>query len=246
MNGERGRRTRHDRGLLPGSRQPVLMVAAAIAATGAAALAVFLLAPDRAGKREGPAGERADVADGRRNARSTWPPLPPPPSTDPTAPERAQAAVARALRTAPGTLSPTGAIPPFDKDEFALDPKPYLAQVQPARAFQTARPGRGAVVLEAQVPGLAEIQRGSDAPLWVRGVPDAPVTFTAFDGGVFRENGMPSVTVQADARGLAVAYFRATPGLVGDLNIVAGSPLAVGVRRFRLRVVDLLADDGPR
>jgi hypothetical protein len=246
MTSEKGRPSMNDRASRRGSRPPALLVAAVIAATGmAAALAVFLFTRDRGGKRTSLAGERADVAEARRKARSLWPDLPPAPPTDPTAPERAQAAVATALKTAPRTLSPTGAILPFDKEEFARNPKQYLAQVQPGRAFQTARPGRDAVVLAALVPSMAEIQRGTDATLWVRGVPNAPVTFTAFDGGAFKENGMPSVTVQADGRGLAVAHFRATPGLVGDLNIVAGSPLAVGVRRFRLRVVDHLAENQP-
>jgi len=169
--------------------------------------------------------------------------LPPAPATDPTAPERAQAAVTEALRRAPGSLSTTGAVAPFDAVAFARHPKEYLSQVQPARCFQTARPGPDATPLEAQVPRLAPLERGAKASLWVRGVPSAPVTYTAFDGGSFQENGLSSVTVQADAKGLAVAHFVATPGLVGDLNIVAGSPLAVGVQRFRLRVVEHTSQD---
>jgi hypothetical protein len=70
----------------------------------------------------------------------------------------------------------------------------------------------------------------------VKGEPGAPVTFTAFDGGEFKENGLASVTIRADGRGLAGAHFIATPGIEGDLTIVAGSPLSSGVQRFVLRV----------
>jgi hypothetical protein len=169
--------------------------------------------------------------------------LPPPPPLDPTIKERAHAALAEALHRSPGLLSTTAAIPPFDAEAFRRDPKEYLVQVVPARCFQTAKPGPDATVLEAQTPKLAEIERGADTRLWVRGAPNAPVTFTAFDGGTFKENDLGSVTVQADARGLAVAHFVAGRGIVGDLNVVAGSPLAVGAQRFRLRVAEHLADN---
>jgi hypothetical protein len=152
--------------------------------------------------------------------------------------ERAQAAVSEALGTEPARLSTTGALPPFDQDAFLRHPREYLAKVEPARCFQTARPGPDTVVLQTQVANRAVVNRGEALPLWVKTAPNAPVTFTAFDGGQFTENGLGSVSVQADAKGLAAAHFTAPRGIDGDVYIIAGSPLAAGVQRFHLRVSD--------
>jgi hypothetical protein len=155
---------------------------------------------------------------------------------DPRARGRAEAIVAETLRISPERLAPTAALPPFDRQAYDADPKAYLARVEPARCFQTAKPGPDAAPLEAQSQPRLAMPTSGQAPLWVKGEPGAPVTFTVFDGGQFKENGLPSVTVQADARGLAVAHYTAGPGIGGDVNIVAGSPLSVGVQRFSIRV----------
>jgi hypothetical protein len=152
--------------------------------------------------------------------------------------ELAAESVIRQLREEPNSLSTTAALPPFDQGAFDRDPQEYLARVEPARCFQTAKPGPEAMPLQAQSQNRAAIPQGVPQPLWVKTTPNAPVTFTAFDGGEFKENGLPSVTVQADARGLASAHFFAPRGVEGDVNIVAGSPLASGVQRFLLRIVD--------
>jgi hypothetical protein len=145
------------------------------------------------------------------------------PRFDPSARERAAAVVRETLKTAPARLSTTAALPPFDKQAYDADPQAYLSRVEPARCFQTAAPS------------------AEETPLWVKGLPGAPVTFTTFDGGAFKENGLPSVTVQADGRGLAVAHFTAGKGIGGDVSIVAGSPLSMGVQRFVIRVGGPLA-----
>jgi hypothetical protein len=173
----------------------------------------------------------------------------PAPALDSKARERAAQAVRQMLATSPGRLSSTAALPPFDREAFARNPQGYLSRVEPARCFQTAAPGPDAVLLETVVPARAAVTRGSDHSLWVKTAPSAPVTFTAFDGGAFKENGLPTVTVQADGRGLAVARFTAPAGVDGDVHIVAGSPMAAGVQRFFLRVVDTpkaaIAADAP-
>jgi hypothetical protein len=151
-------------------------------------------------------------------------------------PERAAKAVAETLRTSPELLSTTAALPPFDLAEFEAHPKEYLAQVIPARAMQTAEPAADVPALRMQSQARAAIATGEVAPLWVKGEPGAPVTFTTFDGGTFKENGLTSVTVQANANGLAVAHYTAGPGIGGDINIVAGSPLSSGTQRFFIRV----------
>jgi hypothetical protein len=213
--------------------KPKLLVWTVVLATGALGLLGWLLLSGRSGSTP---VERSQAASERRlPARAA---LGPAPALDHTAPERAAEAVAQALRAAPDRLSTTAALPPFDRAAFAANPRQYLARVEPARCFQTAAPGRDVVALQTAVPARAAVTRGVDHPLWVKTAPGAPVTFTAFDGGAFKENGLPSVTVQANANGLAVARFTAPRGVDGDLNIVAGSPLAAGVQRFFLRVVD--------
>jgi hypothetical protein len=156
---------------------------------------------------------------------------------DPGTHARAAENVRAALKDGPNLLSTTAAVPPFDRAAFERDPSSYLAKVVPARCFQTAEPGPETAPLETKSPARTVVPAGGVAPLWVRSAPDAPVTFTAFDGGEFKENGLASITVRADGRGLASAHFVATPGIEGDLTIVAGSPLNSGVQRFVFRVV---------
>jgi hypothetical protein len=163
------------------------------------------------------------------------------PRFDPSATERAAAVVRETLKTAPARLSTTAALPPFDKQAYDADPQAYLSRVEPARCFQTAAPSAEGTPLEVQVPARSVMPTGGETPLWVKGLPGAPVTFTTFDGGAFKENGLPSVTVQADGRGLAVAHFTAGKGIGGDVSIVAGSPLSMGVQRFVIRVGGPLA-----
>jgi hypothetical protein len=67
-------------------------------------------------------------------------------------------------------------------------------------------------------------------------LPDAPVTYTTFGGGTFKENGIGSVSVRADGRGLASAHYSADRGIDGDVTVVAGSPSAVGNQRFFVHV----------
>jgi hypothetical protein len=176
-----------------------------------------------------------EVSRGRRLERG------PAPRIDPTARERAAQVVRETLKIAPTRLSTTAALPPFDKQAYDADPRAYLAEVEPARCFQTAPPSAEGRPLEVQVSARSAMPTGGETPLWVKGVPGAPVTFTSFDGGAFKENGLPSVTVQADGRGLAVAHFTAGKGIGGDVSIVAGSPLSVGVQRFVIRVGGALA-----
>ena len=65
--------------------------------------------------------------------------------------------------------------------------------------------------------------------------PHAPVTFTSFDGGAF-QNLLTSITVQADERGLASAQMTGTTGVLGDVHILAGSPVDSGQARFVVNV----------
>ncbi len=161
----------------------------------------------------------------------------PRPSTEiPDAWKRARAQVALTMKTEPQKLSPTGRPEPFNQAAFEHDPEAYLSRIEPGRCFQTARPVPGAFPLGAAVPLRKEVVVNDATLLMVKTLPNAPVTFTIFEGGYFKENGVNSVTVRADGRGLAQAHYAADPGTSGDVSVVAGSPVAVGNQRFFIRV----------
>lgn len=131
------------------------------------------------------------------------------------------------------------ALKPFDPAAFQTDPEPYLRTVEPGRAFQTKQPkGPDDVRLTAVGASYLALSPGEKVALRVKGAPFAPVTFTSFNGGMFEESKLGSVTARADQEGLAKAHFTAGPGIRGDIRIQAGSPLAVGVQVFMVRVVD--------
>lgn len=71
--------------------------------------------------------------------------------------------------------------------------------------------------------------------LKVKVIPNAPVTFTSFDAGAF-ENELTSITVMADKTGTARTSFTATGGAVGEVQILAGSPLTAGQAQFLVNV----------
>jgi hypothetical protein len=157
--------------------------------------------------------------------------------SDRDAPEEAESAVRR--RTALSRQSSIAALKPFNAVEFEANPDAYLREVEPGRCFQTARAkGPDDVRLKLASSAFVTISRGETAVLKVKGAPRAPVTFTSFNGGVFEESRLGSVTVRADAEGLAEARFSVGPGIAGDLRIQVGSPLAVGAQKFLVRVAE--------
>jgi hypothetical protein len=182
-----------------------------------------------------------------RPSREHHPALPPgletvgqrpsgPPAPIPEAWAEARAQVAETMKTAPEKLSPNAPLEPFDREEFQNDPAAYLARIEPSRCFQTAKPGPEAVALDVGSPLRTHVVTGDATLLWVKTLPRAPVTFTVFGGGFFKENGVGTVSVRADANGLAGAHYMADAGIVGDVSVIAGSPVAVGTQRFFIRI----------
>jgi hypothetical protein len=135
----------------------------------------------------------------------------------------------------PERLTATVQPRPFDPRAYAADPQAYLDIVEPGRVWQTADGAPGVKTLAAVGPAFLDVEPGGTVVLEVTGEPFAPVTFTSFDLGAF-ENGLPSITVGADAAGDARAQLTAIPGTVEAVSIVAGSPLAVGIVRFTVQV----------
>lgn len=130
--------------------------------------------------------------------------------------------------------------PPFDAKAYQADPESYLEVVEPGRVFQTAQPGRDVPRLMAAGFEYQKVNQGEPLKLSVQAPPGAPVTFTSFDTGQF-SNLLSSITIKAGKDGLAEAEFVATPGTVGNINVLAGSPLASGQVKFLVDVRPPLA-----
>jgi len=137
----------------------------------------------------------------------------------------------------PERLSPLIAPQAFDRKAWEADPQGYLDIVEPARCYQTARSDSGAPALDPASPSWSTLRAGETTLLMVMGTPNAPVTFTAFDGGTFKENGLGSVTVRGDARGYASVHFTTQATDSGPHTVLAGSPLAVGNQRLFVEVL---------
>ncbi len=92
--------------------------------------------------------------------------------------------------------------------------------------------------LDAAGPLRTRVVWGTEVILWIKTLPGAPVTFTVFGGGYFKENGVGTISVRADARGLAGAHYTADAGIFGNVSVVAASPVAAGTQRFSVSVED--------
>lgn len=125
---------------------------------------------------------------------------------------------------------------PFDAKAFKADPASYLNTVEPGRAFQSAQPGPDVPRLYGTSPARQHVRQGGKVPLRVAVPPGSPVTFTSFDAGAF-SNQLTSITVQADAKGLAETEFTATSGTIANVHILASSPLTSGLARFVVNVL---------
>jgi hypothetical protein len=141
---------------------------------------------------------------------------------------------ARSAHTHPERFSPLIAPRPFDKTGYDSNPQAYLDVIEPGRCFQTANTSGhdGIPQLRAVSSPIPHAMAGDTVVLVVKGEAFGPITFTAFDGGVFAENGLGSVTVRADIHGYAPVHFTAPSNARGHLAVLAGSPLAVGTERF--------------
>lgn len=108
---------------------------------------------------------------------------------------------------------------------YLRDPAAYCAIVDPGRCHQIAQPAADVPALTTVGAGTFLIGRGEVARLQAQTDPGMPVTFSSQGLGEFPASKDTSITVAADANGLAVADFTAPPGTVGQCLVVAGSPV---------------------
>jgi hypothetical protein len=122
----------------------------------------------------------------------------------------------------------------FREEEYKSDKSKYLNRFAPFRVFSPAQPGEGIPVLVRVSDHDISMVQGETVSLEVEGLPNMPVTFTSFDGGIF-SNELPSISVESDEKGRAKATFNCTPGVVASVKILAASPLATGIVEFHVR-----------
>lgn len=136
----------------------------------------------------------------------------------------------------PGSYSPNLAPPPWDEAAYRRDPAGYCNQFMPGRCHQTAMPAADVPFLEVVGPQSCSVRVADQVIIAARTAPGMPVTFTSFGLGAFPVNGLTSLTVQADAMGLAKAVWAATPGTIGAVKIVSGSPVRAGNATYLINV----------
>lgn len=124
---------------------------------------------------------------------------------------------------------------PFDAAAYTKDSQAYLTRVIPGRVWQVLKPGEGVPALQPASAIRQDLKQGESVELVVQAPPNQPVTFTSFDCGAF-PNGFPSQTIQADEKGRAAIALTATRGMIAQVNILAGCPMASGQVLFRLNV----------
>ena len=129
----------------------------------------------------------------------------------------------------------------FDKAVYLADRTAYLALSEPGRVWQAAQPGPEVPVLRRLGDLKQTLRQKESVRLETQAAPDAPVTFTSFDSGVF-SNQLPSITVAADSKGLANAVFTATSGTISRINIMAASPMTSGRVEFHINVLPAIAE----
>jgi hypothetical protein len=138
----------------------------------------------------------------------------------------------------PQRLSTLFASETFDREKYEKDPDAYLKVSEPARVFECAQPGPEVPAMRAASDTLVRLAKRDETTLSVAAAPSAPVTFTSFDLGSFKESKLPTVTVKANEKGMATVTFVASAGAVNDVHILAGSPMASGQARFTVVIED--------
>ncbi|MEO1235229.1 MAG: hypothetical protein AAFX76_00420 [Planctomycetota bacterium] len=146
----------------------------------------------------------------------------------------------QALDRRPERVSSFLAARPFNRRDYERDPESYLSVVEPMRVHDVAGPGPDIKPIRAVGGTAVTVSPGESVVLRVRVDRGAPVTFTAFDGGLF-ENDLSTVTVEASGSGQATAEFTATRGVFGSATVVAGSPVCSGQVEFAI-VIDVDTD----
>ncbi|WP_144056695.1 hypothetical protein [Rhodopirellula europaea] len=126
--------------------------------------------------------------------------------------------------------------PAFDRDKYQAAPEDYLSVSMPGRVWQSAQPGPEVPAIETLTRMRHVLRKGESIRLQVRTKPSMPVSFMATDLGTF-SNGLTSISLAADKRGVAEAVFTASSGANNSTEVLAASPAASGRIRFEIRIL---------
>jgi len=124
-------------------------------------------------------------------------------------------------------LSPFIAPRDFNPTKYKASKKyrtDYLNTHEPGRVYQVAQPGKEVTVLQRVSNVYQEVEQGSKVTLEVKGKPGYPCTFTSMDLGMF-ENGLTSITKEANSNGKVAVEFHGVPGTIANTNILCSSPV---------------------
>jgi hypothetical protein len=110
---------------------------------------------------------------------------------------------------------------------------PYLDIAEPGRIYDVAQPASDVAPLTTASSSYFEVADGEAIRVSVQTEASGVATFTAFGVGEF-DNGLTTITLEADEDGVASATYVTSTG--SELtDIVAGSPMRSGTVRFTLR-----------
>jgi hypothetical protein len=151
--------------------------------------------------------------------------------------QRASIREAVATHQHPERLSLLAPATPWNSAMYQAHPEQYLDVIEPGRALAPALPGPGIPQLQILGGWHQLVDALGTIPLTAQAAPWAPLTFTSLDRGLF-QNGLTSISVQADASGVASASFTATAGTVADVRIIVASPMASGRGRWVISIIE--------
>ncbi len=123
---------------------------------------------------------------------------------------------------------------PFDRDQFLANPREYLGRVEPGRIFQVSE-NEQAAHIKRDGDFHRRLVQGESTVLRAVAEPNMPVSFYSAQLGQF-DNNLSTITVQANGDGIAEATFTASPGTIGNIEVLAASPTSRGQARFVVRV----------
>ena len=137
----------------------------------------------------------------------------------------------------PERLSTQIAPKPFDWERFKNDrqyKKEYLQSAEPARAKTHGKASYPR--FKRLSPFYMRLEQGKSITLKYQGVPYSPYTITSYDAGLF-SNGLSTQTKVADGNGYVNFVFRATSGLIAEVNISCSGPRSSNTLRSIIDVV---------
>lgn len=132
-------------------------------------------------------------------------------------------------------LTPFVAAPKFDEQQFLEDPEAYANEVVPGRIFDILPASPDTPSIRRVGSARFEVIQGESVILRAQSEALRPVTFYSGKFGRFND-GLSTITVIADEDGVAEVRFMTTPGMMGDVDIVATSPVRSGRARYVVEV----------